>query len=77
MSKLAYTDYIIRVWPDGDVGISSWPKLIYAQINGMSSLQCNAKDGTEEHKAVKSACVDVANAMRELNDVLMALEDER
>lgn len=70
-----FTDYIIRVWPDGDVGISSWPKLIYAQINGMSNLQCSADEGTEEHKAVKSACMDVVNAMRALNDALMALEE--
>lgn len=77
MSKLAYTDYNIRVWHDGDVNISSWSRLSYAQLNGMSSLQCNADDGAEGCKAVKSACMDVANAMRALNDALMALEDER
>ena len=77
MSELAFTDYAVRVWCDGDVNVSSWSRLSYAQLNGMSSLQCNVKEGTEEHKAVKSACTDVANAMRALNDVLMALEDER
>ncbi|MBR3318728.1 MAG: hypothetical protein IKG21_13000 [Atopobiaceae bacterium] len=77
MSELAFTDYAVRVWCDGDVNISSWSRLSYAQLNGMSSLQCNAKEGTDGCNAVKSACMDVANAMRALNDVLMALEDER
>lgn len=76
MSKQEYTDYSIRVWHDGDVGISSYLWLNYAQISGMSALQCNADDGTEECKAVKSACADVANAMRALNDTLMALEEQ-
>lgn len=77
MSKLAYTDYNIRVWHDGDVNVSSWSRLDYAQINGMSGLQCNADEGTEGYKAVKSACMDASNAMRALNDAIMALEDER
>lgn len=77
MGKPVFTDYNIRVWHDGDVNVSSWQRLDYAQIHGMSGLQCNAEEGTDRHKAVKRACMDVANAMRALNDVLMALEDER
>lgn len=84
MSESMFTDYAIRVWDDGDVSIFSWssrasvaPQLSYAQFNGMSSLQCKAEEGTDGCKAVKSACVDVANAMRALNDALMALEEEQ
>lgn len=83
MSESMFTDYSIRVWPDGDVSLLSWssrassvvPQLNYTQVDGMSYLRCSANKGTEGRKAVKSACMDVANAIRALNDALMALEE--
>jgi hypothetical protein len=63
--------YLIRVYRDGDVRLSCPGYVEYSQTYGLSDLECREP----YHKAVRFACMDVASAIRALDDTIEASED--
>lgn len=72
-----FRDYDIRVWRDGDVNINSRDHLGYATMGGTSGIQCNCDAENPLHRQLRERCMDVANAMRALDDTIAAIEGER
>ena len=62
--------YLIRVCRDGGVHLSCPDHIEYSQMHGLSDLECREP----YHKAVRLACMDVASAMRALDETIEASE---
>lgn len=66
-----FREYTIRVYRDGDVHLSCPEHVEYSQTHGLSDLECREP----YHKEVRLACMDVASAMRALDETIEASED--
>ena len=63
-------DYTIRMCHDGDMYLMCPNHVEYYQVNGISRIECREP----YHKAVRLACMDVASAMRALDETIEASE---
>lgn len=69
-----FRNYDIRVWGDGDVNLGSPSIIEYAQICGLSGLQCNCDESDPLYPVIRDRCRDVANAMRALDEAVTEIE---
>ena len=74
--SIKHRDYDVRVWADGDVNINCHDYLGFAQYGGSSGIQTNCEPGSRMDKAIRLACIDVASAMRALDEMIEAADKE-
>lgn len=74
---MEFRDYDIRTWSDGDVTINCPSVLGYGQISGLSGLQCNCDESDPMRSVLRDKCMDVANAMRALDETVAEIERMR
>lgn len=73
-----FRDYDIRVWSGGFVYISSYEYLGYATSrDGGMGIHCNCDSDNPLYRQLRECCMDVANAMRALDDTIAAIEEGR
>lgn len=69
-----FRNYDIRVWDNGDVTLGNPLILWYAQVCGLSGLECNYDKSDPLYPVIRERCADVANAMRALDETVTEIE---